>query len=117
LAIEAVNGGSTTITRTANLHGVPRQTIQDRIYGRVKHGINPGPKPYLSSTEEKYLVGFLVDTSKMGNGLVLNRLHVKAIAAFRIHDKGALNQDKVLDDVIILSVGRVNWPFSNVILL
>jgi len=57
LAIEAVKSGS-TILRAATLHGVPRQTLQDRISGRVHHGINPGPKPYLSPTEEKDLAAF-----------------------------------------------------------
>jgi len=39
--IEAVNSGSTTITQTSNQHKVLRQTLQDRIFSRVKHGINP----------------------------------------------------------------------------
>ena len=28
---------------------VPRSTLKDRISGRVIHGTNPGPRPYLSS--------------------------------------------------------------------
>ena len=58
LAIEVVNSGSTTITQVANLHENLRQLLQDRISGRVKHSINPGPKPYLSSTEEKIWLEF-----------------------------------------------------------
>ena len=62
-AIAAVkNGGS--VLRAAKEHGVPRQTLQDRISGRVVHGTKPGPKPYLTSVEEKELSDFLVDVSK-----------------------------------------------------
>jgi len=66
LAIEAVKSGSTSITRAAKLHGIPRQTLQDRISGRIQHSVRPGPKPYLLSTEENELAGFLVDTFKVG---------------------------------------------------
>ena len=93
LAIEAVKSGSTSITQAAKLHGVPRQTLQDRISGRVQHGVRPGPKPYLSSTEENDLAGFLVDTSKVGYGK--SRQQVKAIAACGIRDK---DLDKVLSN-------------------
>ena len=62
-AIEAVRQGS-SILRAAITHGIPRQTLQDRISGKVIHGYNPGPKPYLSKTEEKDLSDFLVETSQ-----------------------------------------------------
>ena len=96
LAMQAVKNGSTSITRAAKLHGVPRQTLQDRVSGRVQHGVRPGPKPYLSSTEENDLAGFLVDASKVGYGK--SRQQVKAIAACGIRDKGLLDQDKVLSN-------------------
>ena len=32
------------------------------------HGTNPGPRPYLSSSEESELAAFLVDAAKMGHG-------------------------------------------------
>ena len=37
---------------------VPRTTLKDRIAGRVAHGCNMGPKPYLTYEEEKELVEF-----------------------------------------------------------
>lgn len=33
--------------KAADLHGVPRSTLKDRLSGRVIHGVKPGPKPYL----------------------------------------------------------------------
>ena len=95
LAIEAVKSGS-TILRAATLHGVPRQTLQDRISGKVVHGINPGPKPYLSSVEEKELAGFLIDSAKVGYGK--SRDQVKSIAACGARDKGLLKSDKVMSN-------------------
>ena len=95
LAIEAVKGGS-TILRAATLHGVPRQTLQDRISGKVVHGINPGPKPYLSPVEEKDLASFLIDSAKVGYGK--SRQQVKSIAARGAHDKGVLKSDKVMSN-------------------
>ena len=95
LAIEAVKSGS-TILRAATLHGVPRQTLQDRISGKVVHGINPGPKPYLSSVEEKDLAGFLIDSAKVGYGK--SRDQVKSIAACGARDKGLLKPDKVMSN-------------------
>lgn len=50
--MEAVTKGSTSMNKTALLHSVPRSTLQRRITGRVMHGGNPGPKPYLSPKEE-----------------------------------------------------------------
>ncbi len=45
---------------------VPRTTLMDRLSGRVIHGTKMGPKSYLTREEEKELVDFLVNCSKMG---------------------------------------------------
>ena len=42
--------------------------LKDRLSGRVIHGTNIGPKPYLTHEEEKQLVEFLVNCCKMGYG-------------------------------------------------
>ena len=47
-AIQSVHDG----TLIYKVHRVPRSTLHDRISGKVKHGTNPGPKPYLSTVEE-----------------------------------------------------------------
>ena len=54
--------------QAAELHGVPCSTLKDRHHGRVIHGTNPDPQPYLSSSEESELAAFLVDAAKMGYG-------------------------------------------------
>ena len=54
--------------QAADLHGVPRSILKDRLHGRVIHGTNPGPRPYLSSSEESELAAFLVDAAKTGCG-------------------------------------------------
>ena len=37
--------------RAAKDHGVPPSTLKDQLAGRVLHGSNPGPSPYLSAEE------------------------------------------------------------------
>ena len=67
-AMEAVKSGSMGMNRAAIEHGVPRTTLKDRLSGRVIHGTNIGPKPYLTQEEKKQLVEFLVNCCKMGFG-------------------------------------------------
>ena len=67
-AMEAVKEGKMGVNRAALEHGVPRTTLKDRIAGRVIHGTNMGPKPYLTHDEEEELVKFLIQCSKMGYG-------------------------------------------------
>ena len=63
----AVKGGM-PVSRAATLFNVPRITLYDRISGRVKHGDKPGPKTYLSPTEEHELASFIVKVSRVGYG-------------------------------------------------
>ena len=67
-AMETVKCGYMGMNRAAIEHGVPRTTLKDRLSGRVIHGTNIGPKPYLTQEEEKQLVEFLVNCYKMGYG-------------------------------------------------
>ena len=66
-AIEAVKKGS-SVQKAAVVYGMPRKTLHDQISGRVKHGNNPDPQPYLSKAEEKDLIDFLSETVKAGYG-------------------------------------------------
>ena len=75
-AIEAVKNGQ-GVSNAAKLHNVPRLTLQDRITGNVIHSRNPGPKPYLTSTEEGELSDFIVTTCNAGYGKT--RAEVKMI--------------------------------------
>ena len=67
-AMKAVMDGSLSINRSAIEHGVPKTTLRDRIAGKVQHGTNPGPKPYLTAEEEKDLEVYLIKCSQIGYG-------------------------------------------------
>ena len=60
-AIEAVENGC-GVNQAAKEHGVPKSTLKDRLSGRVVHGTNPGPRPYLNKQEEDELADYLVQT-------------------------------------------------------
>ena len=36
--------GSLSANKAADLHGVPRSTLKDRLSGRVAHGVKSGPR-------------------------------------------------------------------------
>ena len=67
-ALQAVKDGQCKIKEAAREFNVPRTTLQDRISGRVVHGVKPGPKPYLNKAEESELAEFLEVTSSVGYG-------------------------------------------------
>ena len=56
------------VNRVALEYGVPKTTLKDRLNGRVIHGTNMGPTPYLTYEEEKELVRFILNCSRMGYG-------------------------------------------------
>ena len=58
-AMETVKSGYMGMNRAAIEHGVPRTSLKDRLSGRVIHGTNIGPKPYLTQEEENNLLSFL----------------------------------------------------------
>ena len=66
--LKAVKEGRMGVNRAALSFGVPRTTFKDRVAGRVLHGSDFGPQPYLTTEEEKELVDFLITSSKMGYG-------------------------------------------------
>ena len=65
-AIQSVEEKGMKIRRAAELHGVPKSTLQDRISGRVQHGSRPGPISYLTMEEEEELAGFLISCAEIG---------------------------------------------------
>ena len=91
-AMTAVKGGCKT-KRAAEEHGVPVSTLRDRISGQVIHGTKPGPRPYLSSTEETELSSFLKSCSDIGYGRT--RTDVMGIARSVAAEKGVLKGEKV----------------------
>ena len=94
-AIMSVRDG-TAVYRAAKLHGVPRSTLHDRMSGKVKHGTNPGPKPYLTKAEETELSKFLVDVAKAGYRK--SRKQVIAIAENVAKDKGVLKKGEKISE-------------------
>ena len=66
-ANKAVQEGQ-SISQAARDHRVPKTTLYDWVSGRVTHGTNPGPQPYLNSQEEKELGTYLKHCAKVGCG-------------------------------------------------
>ena len=93
-ALGAVQSG-VSVLRAAREHGVRRQTLRDRVSGRVVHGTKPGPKPYLSSVEETELANFLVDFAKAGYGK--SRSQIKGLSERVALDKAVLKGKKISD--------------------
>jgi len=66
--MEAVKSGEMGVNRAALEHRVPRTSLKDRISGKMKHGKNPGPSPFLTNEEENELPSFLTKVCKIGQG-------------------------------------------------
>lgn len=64
-AVKEVEMGK-SIRQAAEMYGVPRSTLYDRITGKSDFGAKPGPDPYLKFEEEKELASFLILSSKIG---------------------------------------------------
>ena len=67
-----------TITVAASRFNVPRKTLDDRLKGRVVHGVKPGVSTVLSAEEESSLVYYLLHMAECG--FPLTRTMVKAYA-------------------------------------
>ena len=91
-AMKAVEEGH-PINQAARDHGIPKTTLKDRISGRVTHGSNPGPKQYLTSSEEKELGDFLKNCVQIGYGKT--RRDAMGIAESVAVDKGVLQGTRI----------------------
>lgn len=67
-ALKSVQKDCLSGNMAADLHGVPRSTLKDRLSGRVQHGTKSGPKPYLSTEEESELASHLLQAADIGFG-------------------------------------------------
>jgi len=65
-ALQSVATQGVSGNKAADLHGVPRSTLKDRLSGQVVQSTRPGPKPYLSPTEEAELSSHPLDAPNMG---------------------------------------------------
>ena len=91
-AIKAVKEGM-GVNCAAKEFGVPATTLRNRLSGRVTHGTNPGPKPYLSSQEEDELAAYLTSTSKAGYGKT--RRQVMNIVQHVAKEKRILRKERI----------------------
>ena len=81
--------------KAADLHGVPRSTLKDRLSGRVKHGTKSGPKPYLTVEEEAELTSHLLQVADIGFGKT--RRDVKFIVETYARQKNTLKGTTISD--------------------
>ena len=82
----SVAKGQMSANKVADLNGVPRSTLKDRLSGRVVHGTNPGPRPYLTRDEETELATRLLLASSIALGKT--RFDVKCIDGSFAKSKG-----------------------------
>ena len=73
-ALESVKSKALIVTQAATTYNVPRKTLDDRVKGRVVHGMNPGRDTVLSPTEEKALCNYLVYMAERGFPLTRSML-------------------------------------------
>ena len=81
-ALEEVAAGM-TMRRAARVFHVPRNTLWDRIRGRVTHGCRTGPAQLLSPADESSLVQYVVYCFQHGYPLTKVRLLAYANAVRR----------------------------------
>ena len=94
-AINSVQTEHMSGNKAADLHGVPRSTLKDRLSGRVSHGTKSGPMPYLSVTEEAQLSTHLLDAAKIGYGKT--RRDVMCLVETYVRQKGVLKGSSITD--------------------
>ena len=92
-AIECALSGATSANKAAEMYGVPKSTLKDRLSGRVVHGCRPGPRPYLIPSEEAELASHLVAAASMGVGKT--RREVMGIAEQVAASKGVLKSERL----------------------
>ena len=92
-AMECASSGTVSRNKAADLHGVPRSTLKDRLSGRVKPGSLPGPKPYLLPSEEGELASYLLSAANIGLGKT--RYEVMRMAEGMAAAKGVLRSQRI----------------------
>ena len=65
-AVEVTMKGTLFANKAADFHGVPHSMLKDCLSGRVIHGVNPRPRPYLTADEEVELSVHLLQASEIG---------------------------------------------------
>ena len=65
-ALEVVQKNELSIRKAAELHGVPKTTLHDRVLGKLKNDGCSGPSKHLTVQEEEELVNFLYRCARIG---------------------------------------------------
>jgi len=93
LASKAVISHGWTIRKAAEVFGVPRSTLYDRVSGQIEFGARSGPSRYLNNGEEKELVRFLLGCAKIG--FARTRKQVLALVRAMVATKQGKDPDEV----------------------
>ena len=92
-AMKSILDGRLSAIKAADLHGVTRTILKDRLSGRVDYGTNPGPKIYLTADEEGKLCRHLC-VSNMG--LWKSQHDVTCLDEMHVKNKGLLRATQFL---------------------
>ena len=103
-ASQAVKDRQCKFKEAAREFNVPRTTLQDRISGRVVHGVKPGSKLYLNKAEKTELAEFLEVTSSVGYGKAQNQ--VMEIVKSTAQEKELLRKAEISGSVALLNVSH-----------
>lgn len=90
-AVDAVAQNRMSTSKAAEVHGIPRTTLSDHVHGKILPGSKSGRPTLLSSTEERDLVNFLLESAKIGCGRT--RKEVLAIVGKMLSARG--NKEEV----------------------
>lgn len=96
-ALQSVLEDGKSIRGAAKLHNVPYTTLNDRVNGRIGlEATRPGPKPLMTSLEEKTLVDHINHMASVGPGY--SRQDVMTLVADFLASVGKRDPGKVMSD-------------------
>ena len=90
-ALDAISQQRMSVSKAAEMYGIPRTTLNDHKLGKVLAGSKPGPPALLTTSEEEDLVKFLIHSAEIGFGRT--RKEVLDIVSRMLSRKGT---DKVV---------------------
>lgn len=67
-ALDLIDKGKMSVRGVARRFGIPRASIQDRLYHRVKNGCKEWRRPTLEPEDEEKLIDYASNRAKMGVG-------------------------------------------------